>query len=439
MSLVSKKNIYMLALFVFILLSIIIIPTYAKFEYNVTGNEIVSASLNFDVGITNIEEYEQITIGARDTYKFNVQLTNNSGALAYYGVWYRMISPNKINSDIKIGRSKDTEIPTSGSIDIDGVITINGFIINNTDSDIVIDIGVASSDIDTSSIEYLGGKYLISGDVQEITYLNKMSVGSYVKYVGVGGNVGEESVSCQNDESLSSSSDENTETEAPLSCQGQNAREDISEENTYGYCYSSNNKFNTTGWRIAYIDNNTKKTAIISAGSPECNNRTSSDNNIDYIKKANALALKYCNVEYVDGNCTCISTASGMCDESSNDAWAINNDTYNKITAHISQTFGGYIVPEITDAINCVNNEDESCGYDNDLIDNGGYYWIAVESDGLIGTHWNPTTRVINTGEETNAYGLRPVINLSSSVFVIGGTGTMIDPYIISNDINELN
>lgn len=437
MSLVSKKNIYMLALFVFILLSIIIIPTYAKFEYNVTGNEIVSASLNFDVGITNIEEYERLTIGARNTHKFNVQVTNNSGALAYYGVWYRMSTPTVINSDIKIGRLNGTETPTSGSIDIDGVITINGIIINNTDSDIAIDIGVASSDIDTSSIEYLGGKYLITGDIPEITYLNKMSVGSYVKYVGVGGTVGEESVACQNDETLSSSGDENTETEAPLSCQGQNAREGISEENTYGYCYSSNNKYNTTGWRIAYIDN--KKVAIISAGSPECNNRTSSGNNIDYIKKANALALKYCNEDYVDGDCTCISTASGMCDEPSSDAWVINNDTYNKITAHISQTIGGYIAPEITDATNCVNSQDASCGYDNDLIDNGGYYWLAIASDSLLGTHWNPTARVINTSEETYAYGLRPVISLSSSVFVIGGTGTMTDPYIISNDINEIN
>ena len=51
----------------------------------------------------------------------------------------------------------------------------------------------------------------------------------------------------------------------------------------------------------------------------------------DYIDKLNTLALKYCNIDFVDGSCSCLDLDDdGLCDEASSDAWAINdNDFYN--------------------------------------------------------------------------------------------------------------
>ena len=273
--------------------------------------------------------------------------------------------------------------------------------------------------------------------------LNEMPVGSYVAYEGVGGTVGTTSVECQNDDSISSVAGE---TESPYSCLGRNASEGADTNgNTYGYCDSANYKYYTTGWRIAYIDTTNNKAVIISAGSPECNTRIAEAYNAHYIKAANALALKYCNPEFVDGDsngnkCTCTSTTSGMCDEASVDAWAINDITFNKMTEQATGvTGGGYLydsITGVTGATKCGGgvSSTEVCGYNNDLIDNGGYYWFAAANgSSTYGVSWSPSARGVYYDAGMATIGLRPVISLSSSVYVTGGLGTMESHYTISN------
>lgn len=272
--------------------------------------------------------------------------------------------------------------------------------------------------------------------------LSSMEVGSYVAYTGSGGTVGTTSVSCQMNGSDSSSTAAD-ETEAPNSCTGQNAREDLDNSGyTYGYCYSANYKYYTTGWRIAYINNN--KAIIVSAGAPECNRRTGSTANVTYIQTANAKALKYCNTNYVDGNCTCTdSDGDGLCDSPSTDAWAINDTDFYYMTKAISGV-GKRLTNESSSLgdsggalgtrLYCDSRFSyQECGYHNDLIDNGGYYWFAAQysSSRPYGVSWYPNNRNVDDPASASAYGLRPVISLSSTVYVTGGSGTMYDPYTI--------
>ena len=280
--------------------------------------------------------------------------------------------------------------------------------------------------------------------------LNEMPIGSYVAYEGKGGTVGTTSVKCQNDISLTSPSSDTVGAESRQSCLGQNARIDKDTSGyTYGYCYSVNYKYYTQGWRIAYIDDTTNKAAIISAGSPECNSRTSSTNNETYIRTANANALKYCNPEFVDGDsngnkCTCTGIDNNndgvyeQCSSMSSDVWAINDDTFNKMTEQATGvTGGGYLYNSINGATKCGGvYSTKVCGYNNNLIDNGGYYWFVSQysSSSTYGVYWDPNNRHVYSNTSTNAYGLRPVISLSSSVFVTGGKGTMDSPYTISNN-----
>ena len=277
--------------------------------------------------------------------------------------------------------------------------------------------------------------------------LSEMPVGSYVAYEGKGGTVGSTSVACKKNGTASSST-ASAETEAPNSCLGQNARQDIDKNgNTYGYCYSKNYKYYTTGWRIAYIDSTNNKVVIVSAGSPECNTRTSIAGNTTYIQTANAKALKYCNSDYVDGNCTCTdANADGLCDSPSTDAWAINDNDFYNMTKAISGvgkrlTNGSSSLGDsggiLGSTLYCYQKYSyQECGYNNDLIDNGGYYWFAAQytSTYTSGVSWDPDNRFVNSSASTRAYGLRPVISLSSSVFVTGGKGTMDNPYTISNN-----
>ena len=323
----------------------------------------------------------------------------------------------------------------------------------------------------SKTITYESGSYV--QDVCSLTFtpntnyplLNTMPVGSYVKYVGKGGMVGDTIVACQNNGSASSST-LTAETEAPNSCLGQNAREDIDENgNTYGYCYSAGYRYYTTGWRIAYIDSNDKP-VIVSGGSPECNARTSSTANVTYIKMANSKALKYCNSDYVDGDCSCVdadsdgycdctdSDSDGLCDEIENgdlDAWAISDLDFYNMTKAISgvgkRLYSGSSVlgdsgGTLGTTLYCGGYYSrEECGYNNDLIDNGGYYWFAARyiSSYTDGVNWDSNNRYVNSSSSTLAFGLRPVISLSSSVVVTGGAGTIDDPYEIANNTFSIN
>ncbi len=509
---ITKKNTYLLLLLVIWLLGFVVIPTYSKFASGFsTEEDIVGLSLSFNIGISNIEEYEELVVPAGGKEKFNVEITNSTGSMVYYGIWYKMVTPPTLSSNMNIGKLADTSVSTSGNIDISGSKTVAIIIVNNSATDMKVNIGVGSSSTSTSDIEYLGGKHLITGEVEfprdimissikidgtssdslptsgtytmtssctkgstltwntynkNITYgagakigdkcsleftsstaypkLNTMAVGSYVAYTGSGGTVGSTSVSCKTNGSASSST-ATVATESPNSCKGQNAREDLDTSGyTYGYCYDEHYKYYTTGWRIAYILDG--KVRLVSAGSPECNTRTSSTANVTYIRTANAKALKYCNSNYVDGNCTCPdSNGDGLCDTASTDAWAINDTDFYYMTKAISGvgkrlTSGSSTLGDsggtLGSTLYCYNKYSyRECGYHHDLIDNGGLYWFAAQysSSSTNGVYWNPYYRTVRDDTTTRANSLRPIISLSSSVSVTGGSGTIDDPYQIRN------
>ena len=45
---------------------------------------------------------------------------------------------------------------------------------------------------------------------------------------------------------------------------------------------------------------------------------------------------------------------------------------------------------------------------------------------------WNARERSISTNKNSNKYGLRPVIRISSDNYVLYGKGTYDDPYVLS-------
>lgn len=251
--------------------------------------------------------------------------------------------------------------------------------------------------------------------------LNTVPVGSYVKYKGIGGTIGDSITTCRNGANNSETIDDNP-VEALNSCSGENAREDLENENElYGYCTSSDEKYHETGWRVAYIKE--EKVALISAGSPEC---ISIDNKENIINITNTKALKYCNPKYVDNNCTCQDDNNDkICDNVSLDAWSINNEDFKNITKSI----GGQERNIIGTNTTCYNNlSDPDCGYNNTLLDNGGIYLFSEKSDSII--IWQK--RHVTSNNKNKTYGLRPIINLSKNIKITGGTGTMDDPYTIS-------
>lgn len=156
------KNFYILFLLVIFMLSITTLPTYAKFSSDyTTDSDVVGLDLNFNIGISNIEEYQEIKVGANSHKAFNIDITNSYDDIIYYGVWYKMISPKTLNDNIKIARVNSSEISTYGSIESGNKQVVNLVIINNTNDIVKVAIGVGSSDKSTNDIEYLGGKSLV--------------------------------------------------------------------------------------------------------------------------------------------------------------------------------------------------------------------------------------------------------------------------------------
>ena len=404
--LINKKNTYLLVLLVICLLGIVIVPTYAKFGSNyTTTDDVVGMSLTFNLAITNIEEYEEIVVAAGEVEQFNVEVTNSAGNTAYYGVWYQMVVPSEITSDIVIARFVDSTVTTSGSITNGSSVTVSLIIKNKTSSDIRVNIGVGSSLTGTSDIEYLGGKYLIT-DVVSLTdpvALNTMSAGSYVSYTGNNGCSGS-------------------------ACSGQNAN--YVSDSDMGYCpspYSELSKFTVNGWRILYLKDSTAY--LIRAGAPECMSTNSSGTissslSSDYESTAgapkhlanlDARALKYCNAEYAYG---------GVCNSSS--AWSVDSTEFKNITG--------------TNISECTTSS-SSCGIGNTLLDIGGFYWFAdvpYSTDPYV-FMWTPAITEMSSSPQINGYyskyalGVRPVLRLKSTVMVVGGSGTYQDPYVLSS------
>lgn len=180
---VNKITIYLMALLVITLGGLSLKGTYAKFTSNyTTPDNIVGINLSFNLDISNIEEYEEINIKPNSYEIFNVKLTNDSSETAYYGIWYKMVNPTFKTSDITIARNIENETATSGSILKNSDITASIIIKNNTNSSVIVNIGVASSNKSIEDIEYLNGKVLINGTTSEVDFSYDSINKRYISY-----------------------------------------------------------------------------------------------------------------------------------------------------------------------------------------------------------------------------------------------------------------
>ena len=135
---------------------------------------------------------------------------------------------------------------------------------------------------------------------------------------------------------------------------------------------------------------------------------------VNHIAHLNKAALKYCNTNYA---------YNGVCDVTS--SWSINDSDYQIITTNMGTK---------KTLSNCsVVYGSRACGFNNDLIDNGGYYWFATpySASSTYSFYWNPNYRYVHGSNSNSANGVRPVLRLRSSVSVMSGSGTYKDPYVI--------
>ena len=107
-----------------------------------------------------IFEYKKITVPAGSNTSVMVNVNNDTGGSIYYGVFYEMVSPSTKTDDIGIYKIDWSANATSGSITNGSILPVELLVINNTSSEITLNIGVAGSD--SNELGLTDGKTLIT-------------------------------------------------------------------------------------------------------------------------------------------------------------------------------------------------------------------------------------------------------------------------------------
>ena len=126
-----------------------------------TSKDIFTMKAASDIETTlKIFEYKKITVSAGDNASVMVNVNNDTGGSIYYGVFYEMLSPSIKSDDITIAKIDWSANATSGSITNGSILPVELIIINNSSSDITLNIGVAGSD--SNELGLTEGKTLIT-------------------------------------------------------------------------------------------------------------------------------------------------------------------------------------------------------------------------------------------------------------------------------------
>ena len=159
---IPLKESYLLIIIIVGILSLCMYSSFALFSLEKTTSEdIFTMKAASDIETTlKIFEYKKITVSAGDNTSVMVNVNNDTGGSIYYGVFYEMVSPSTKTDDIGIYKIDWSANATSGSITNGSKLPVEIIIINNSSSDITLNIGVAGSD--SNELGLPDGKTLIT-------------------------------------------------------------------------------------------------------------------------------------------------------------------------------------------------------------------------------------------------------------------------------------
>lgn len=395
-------------------------------EQPITSTIKESSLLSYKITSTALDSNNQSTFSrpnyedsiTNDSFEADVTITSLNDIDSVYQIYYKFVNSSYYTGDLDIQYVNPVKDLPYGTIKAGESKTIRLVFRNNTNylpSRMQVGVRGELANKKVEEIQMNSGEYRVNKKYTYPILKDVVKQGDYVEYIGNNG--------CKNthDKNMNLVSGN---VESTFSCHGYNA-------NAYsrdpallfhrgaGYCSSSTEKFSHSGWRVAYVENN--HVYLIAAGAPECYSLTASANNATYINEANEKAKKYCNSNFVDGDCS-----------NNNDSWAFNNTDFTKITKTMNNGTGYNLLPRYGSP-SCRDTSSAACGLGNELIDAGGWYYFAATSNNGSEVHWDPTAKVVTVGTKTASYGLRPIIRLSSSVYVTGGVGSDENRYKIAN------
>ena len=158
-----KRN-YLLSVIVIGLIVLSLYSTYAMFTETVETDEIINMNASVLPLESKIVEYEQITINGNQAKSIMVNISNSTESNLYYGVWYEMVNPTSINSNIEIAKLTSSTDSTQGQINVGVEKNVKIVIKNTGSSSITVNIGVGYSE--TNSLDLPINRYVITNEIQ---------------------------------------------------------------------------------------------------------------------------------------------------------------------------------------------------------------------------------------------------------------------------------
>ena len=158
-----KRN-YLLSVIVMGLIVLSLYSTYAMFTETIETDEIINMDASLIPLESKIIEYEQITINGNQAKSIMVNISNSTESNLYYGVWYEMVNPTSINSNIEIAKLTSSTDSTQGQINVGIEKNVKIVIKNTGSSSITVNIGVGYSE--TNSLDLPINRYVITNEIQ---------------------------------------------------------------------------------------------------------------------------------------------------------------------------------------------------------------------------------------------------------------------------------
>ena len=165
MNKLPTKQIYLLLIIVLGIISLSVYSTYSIFTFDSQTSDIVSINTpNSLVLLTSTNEYKQINVKNNSYVTTDIDIYNNFEYNLCYSIWYKVNSNKEdIISKIKIYENTVDTKTTSGIIEKYTSRRVNLIVVNDSDNDVSIKIGLSyNKEEETCSLNLSSDKSLIT-------------------------------------------------------------------------------------------------------------------------------------------------------------------------------------------------------------------------------------------------------------------------------------
>ena len=160
------KDTYLVLIIVVGLIVLSLYTTYSMFTANTTLENVINLFAGALPTDTEIIEYERITVPANTRKTVDLNISNSTTTDLRYGVWYEMVNPTTKPEGAIIAKYIYSDYETTGNLASGDIRIIQIIIVNNSSSDLIMNVGVANSA--NSQLNLGGEKTLITDEYSDL-------------------------------------------------------------------------------------------------------------------------------------------------------------------------------------------------------------------------------------------------------------------------------